>query len=127
MFGEVTMASDNEENDIGNEMWHDGIQTLKSVVMEEQVRAWKEDAAEFARNTLFNMKQFVDDADLKWGGIIQKKVCAHLNIEQDEHKSSLFWEEINGQEVVRTAFRRKRQATLTAVKTGFRGKEYGLE
>ena len=84
---------------MGHEIRHE-VRTLQPVVTSEQVRAWKEDAAEFARNTLFDLKQFVEDVELRLGGRIQKKVCTHLNIEHDEKKATLFWEEHNGQEVV---------------------------
>jgi hypothetical protein len=122
------MSDGEEGNEEASDAWDDAVETMKTlnvVVTDEQLRAWKADAADFARNTLFDMKQFVNDYELRLGGPIQKRVCAHLNILKDERKSKIFWEDNHGQEVVRKAFGRKRQTTLTAVKAGFRGKNSG--
>lgn len=100
---------------------HTNVRTLQLEITDEQIRVWKDDAASFTRNTLFDVKQFVEDRDLKFGEVIQKAVCKHLHIDNDENKAFVFWEDKEGVEAVRTAFRRKRQAALTAVKAGFRG------
>lgn len=82
---------------------------------------WKDSAALFVRQELFNKKQFVSDEELVYGGKLQKYVCEHLNI-SSANRSRMFWDDKGGKEAVRNTFRRKRQAAQCAMKLAFRGK-----
>ena len=82
---------------------------------------WKDSAASYVRQQLFDKKQFVTDKELMFGGTIQVLVCTDINI-SDEKRAKLFWDERGGKETVRNTFRRKRQAAQNAMKLAFRGK-----
>ena len=82
---------------------------------------WKDSAASYGRQQLFDKKQFVEDKELMFGGTIQELVCTDINI-SDGKRAQIFWDERGGKETVRNTFRRKRQAAQNAMKLAFRGK-----
>ena len=82
---------------------------------------WKDSAASYVRQQLFDKKQFVEDQELMFGGTIQELVCTDINI-SDGKRAQLFWDERGGKDTVRNTFRRKRQAAQNAMKLAFRGK-----
>ncbi len=93
------------------------------VVPDETLRAWTVDAGHYTRNVLFEMKQFVTDHELLFLGKIEQLVRSHLGIDSVK-EAQWFWEEKNGMEEVRMAFRRKRQTANTAIQKGFKGKAF---
>jgi hypothetical protein len=95
-------------------------QMLPVQVSKSTLADWKDSAATFVHQQLFDKKQFVKDEELLFGGTIQKLVCADINI-SDERRAQIFWDEKGGKETVRSTFRRKRQAAQTAMKLAFRG------
>lgn len=112
------------------EMTHGMVATPAAAVAEQRslpeqaskqtLADWKDSAAQYVRQQLFDKKQFVTDEELAFGGNIQKLVCADINVSSDE-RALQFWNERGGKETVRNTFRRKRQAAQNAMKIAFRG------
>jgi hypothetical protein len=97
-------------------------QMLPEHVSKHTLADWKDSAATYVRQHLFDKKQFVTDKELLFGGTIQVLVCSDINI-SNEKRAQIFWDEKGGKETVRNTFRRKRQAAQNAMKLAFRGKE----
>jgi hypothetical protein len=97
------------------------LQTLPDQMCKHTIADWKDSAALYVRQKLFDKKQFVTDEELMFGGTIQKLVCTDINISGDE-RARQFWDEKGGKGTVRNIFRRKRQAAQHAMKLAFRGK-----
>jgi serine/threonine-protein kinase RIO1 len=94
---------------------------LPEQVNKHTLADWKDSAATFVRQQLFDKKQFVTDKELMFGGTIQELVCTDINI-SDGKRAQIFWDERGGKETVRNTFRTKRQAAQNAMKLAFRGK-----
>lgn len=94
---------------------------LPEHVSKHTLADWKDSAASYVRQQLFDKKQFVTDKELMFGGTIQELVCSDINI-SDGKRAQIFWDEKGGKETVRNTFRRKRQAAQNAMKIAFRGK-----
>ena len=77
-------------------------------------------AADYTRNKLFWLKQFVADDDLVFGKSLQKLVCNTLNVAGKDAEK--FWETWGGREHVRTAIRHKRQSVIQMMKRSFYSK-----
>ena len=95
-------------------------QVLPEQVSKHTLADWKDSAAQYVRQHLFDKKQFVTDDELAFGGAVQKLVCADINVSGDK-RARIFWDEKGGKETVRNTFRRKRQAAQNAMKFAFRG------
>ena len=94
---------------------------LPEEVCKHTLDDWKDSAASYVRQHLFDKKQFVSDVEIKFGSTIQKLVCSDINISEGR-RAQLFWDEKGGKEMVRNFFRRKRQSAQNAMKIAFRGK-----
>jgi hypothetical protein len=117
LMPEVKMAV-NDHSDTAVEGRH----TMEEKPDKHLVAEWKDSAALFVRQELFNKKQFVSDEELVHGGMLQTMVCDHINT-SSLTRSRSFWDDWGGKEVVRNTFRRKRQAAQCAMKLAFRGKQ----
>jgi hypothetical protein len=100
---------------------HGELRRLPEELCKHTIDDWKDSAALYVRQKLFDKKQFVTDDELVMGGNIQKLVCEYINLSGGE-RARLFWEERGGMETIRNTFRRKRQAAQNAMKLAFRGK-----
>jgi serine/threonine-protein kinase RIO1 len=94
---------------------------LPEQVNKHTLADWKDSAATFVRQQLFDKKQSVTDKELMFGGTIQELVCTDISI-SDGKRAQIFWDEKGGKETVRNTIRRKRQAAQNAMKLAFRGK-----
>jgi hypothetical protein len=97
---------------------------LPQEVSKHTLADWKDSAAQYVRQQLFDKKQFVTDDELVFGSTIQKLVCADLHISGD-NRANIFWQNRGGKDTVRNTFRRKRQAAQNSMKIAFRGKWAG--
>ena len=95
---------------------------LPEEVCKHTLDDWKDSAASYVRQHLFDKKQFVSDVELKFGSTIQKLVCSDINISEGRRAHQLLWDEKGGKETVRNSFCRKRQSAQNAMKIAFRGK-----
>jgi hypothetical protein len=97
-----------------------GAHMLPEEVNKSTLADWKESAASYVRQQLFDKKQFVTDNELAFGGTIQVLACSDINTSNGK-RAQIFWDEKGGKETVRNTFRRKRQAAQNAMKIAFRG------
>ena len=93
---------------------------LPEQVNKHTLADWKDSAAAYVRQQMFDKKQFVTDKELMFGGAVQILVCSDINM-SDGKRAQIFWDEKGGKETVRNTFRRKRQAAQNAMKLAFRG------
>jgi serine/threonine-protein kinase RIO1 len=99
-----------------------GTRLLPEHLNKHTLADWKDSAASYVRQQLFDKKQFITDMELMFGGTIQKLVCSDINI-CDGRKAQIFWNEKGGRETVRSTFRKKRQSAQNSMKLAFRGKK----
>ena len=97
-----------------------GHRMLPEHVSKQTLADWKDSAASYVRQQLFDKKQFVTDSELMFGGTIRELVCSDINISSGR-RAQIFWDEKGGKETVRGTFRRKRQTAQTAMRIAFRG------
>jgi hypothetical protein len=97
------------QGDVSDTTTHGGLRSLPEVLCKHIIDDWKDSAALYVRQKLFDKKQFVTDDELVMGGNIQKLVCEYINV-SGEVRAILFWEERGGMETIRNMVQRKWQA-----------------
>jgi hypothetical protein len=76
---------------------------LPNQMCKHTLAVWKDSAALYVRQKLFDKKQFVTDEELMFGGTIQKLVCTDINISGDKRVRQ-FWDDKGEKEMVRNTF-----------------------
>jgi hypothetical protein len=101
------MAVEQQEGTTGNEggmvTARVELQTLPDQMCKHTIADWKDSAALYGRQKLFDKNQFVMDKELMFGGTIQKLVCTDINISGGE-RARQFWDDKGGKEMVRNTF-----------------------
>jgi hypothetical protein len=90
LMPEVKMAV-NDHSDTAVEGRH----TMEEEPGKHLLADWKNSAALFVRQELFNKKQFVSDEELVHGGMLQTMVCNHTNA-SGATRSRMFWDDLGG-------------------------------